>query len=148
MEARTTGRTGTWAPRSMSLLAPCALVVYLVHTRDRLGGAISYKCWNDSMLDDDCPQVQASTLHKLSSSMTLLKSGGDAEVWAQCSNTATSSSNSSLPNTVYRSVVKKNVQGSAKRWALGCVNSPLPPRPEGARRRDSCNLCRTHLFLF
>ena len=31
-----------------------------------------------------------------------------------------------------------HVQGSAKRWALGCVNSP--PWPEGARRQDSRNL--------
>ena len=31
--------------------------------------------------------------------------------------------------------------GSAKRWSLGCVNSL--PRPEGVRRRDSCNLGST-----
>ena len=31
------------------------------------------------------------------------------------------------------------VQGSAKRWSLGCVISP-PLRPEGARRRESRNL--------
>ena len=32
--------------------------------------------------------------------------------------------------------------GIVKRWALGCVNSPLP-RPERARRRDSRNLWPT-----
>ena len=30
---------------------------------------------------------------------------------------------------------------------IGCVNSPLPPRPEGARRRDSRNLAFTSYFM-
>ena len=33
------------------------------------------------------------------------------------------------------------VQGWAKEWTLGCVNSP--PQPEGARKRDSRNLGST-----
>ena len=34
--------------------------------------------------------------------------------------------------------VKHYIQGSAKRWVLGCVKSP--PWPEGVRRWDSRNL--------
>ena len=37
--------------------------------------------------------------------------------------------------------VYRYILGSAKRWTLGCVNSP--PRPEGARRRGSRNLGTT-----